>query len=426
MRLSKGVFHGLAACLAGTAAAQDGDLAARRAAAPDYARVCDASGAASFVVPGTETCLALAGSKVGASFRLEQLRITDGTSPFPRDKAWRVTGFETGLGAFESRPERDPAGAQVPRRDQLLAYIATFGDGFATTMSFEAQAARPAMPLGTIASRPDAEPISINGIPAPSFRGGRGGEVPEIVGTMRPEQLLGAVQLDAAAALRAHAGLFADQAPAAPSPAYPVPPGGAYGLGVPGGVQPNMDYLSPGDRLWLQAAYQTGYGAVAGTAVGSPAEASHFGGAFLAPFDSVHGWRPQSNADCGGTAGSACAHRWGTDSGPDAAQRSWLPTFSAAVGGSAQDVRYAPAGISGFGGAVAMPRQDEPKAGPSLIGMPFSGFDIGAEFMYIKVKQVRPGGGTAEPSPAPTAGAPVGKSNPTEYPGRLRVLQRAY
>ena len=76
----------------------------------------------------------------------------------------------------------------------LLAYTATFGNGFSATLSFEDQADRRAAIGSTIAST-TAAPITIGGISATSFQAQPGGSrVPEIVGNLRLDQPWGAVQ----------------------------------------------------------------------------------------------------------------------------------------------------------------------------------------------------------------------------------------
>jgi Porin subfamily len=51
-----------------------------------------------------------------------------------------------------------------------------------------------------------------------------------------------------------------------PHPASGFVPSPTFGFAVQGGVQLNADYLSPGDKLWLQAAYEKGaFGYIAGS-----------------------------------------------------------------------------------------------------------------------------------------------------------------
>src|ERR1700730_8515060 len=143
----------------------------------------------------------------------------------------------------------------------LLAYTATFGNGFSATLSFEDQPDRRAAIGSTIAST-TAAPITIGGVSAPSFPAQPGGPpVPELGGHLRLDQPWGAVQLSAAAH-QLRDTLFAMTALATPPVAvpggyaFPALTSNSYGFAVQGGVQLNADYLSPGDKLWLQAAYE--------------------------------------------------------------------------------------------------------------------------------------------------------------------------
>jgi hypothetical protein len=362
MRLLKGVVLGFAACLAASAAAQDADPLERPAEPLSYARICDASGAAFFVVPGAASCRAPGGQGLAGRHRFGPRTIAGGATGCGDDIAREARGFVTGpsratsqidgsgvrsevfprsgftgsvgltFGVTRSFLQADPiwisADTYAARDDERrtsagsraygttfvdkafirfagltagqartfqadaqdcakrggfdvtigsFAYTATFGDGFPTWIALEDRSSRRPAALGTIASWPESAPISINGISAPSFRtGSGGGEVPDIVGDFRGAGPFGTVQVDAAA-LQAYAGLFTNQALAAPSPAYPIPPlpSNSYGLAGQAGDQPNMDYLSPGDRLWLQAAYENGvYGTAAGTSTGATSGAA--------------------------------------------------------------------------------------------------------------------------------------------------------
>jgi len=106
----------------------------------------------------------------------------------------------------------------------LLAYTATFGNGFSATLSFEDQPSRRAAIGSTIAAT-TAAPITIGGVSATSFQAQPGGSrVPEIVGNLRLDQPWGAVQLSAAAH-QVRASLFQAGALAAIPPTPPFPAG---------------------------------------------------------------------------------------------------------------------------------------------------------------------------------------------------------
>jgi len=316
----------------------------------------------------------------------------------------------------------------------LLAYTATFGD-FSATLSFEDQPDRRAAIGSTIASTTGA-PITIGGVSATSFQGQPGGSrVPEIVGNLRLDQPWGAVQLSAAAH-QVRASLFQAGALATPpvstpgfTPAFAFPAltSNSYGFAVQGGVQLNADYLSPGDRLWLQAAYEKGaFGYIAGNNLAfdfGAVNQNRFPGSGFTPLNYFPGWNPQINSDCVFTGSGACEQQWGWDI-TGAYKHYWLPILSSAVFGSYLEVHYPSNALAGFGGAVGVSNLKETRIGTNLVWTPLKGFDIGAEFMYLHLNQTRPAG-LAPDSTLTATGLPAFQSNNNQYEGRLRV-QRAF
>jgi hypothetical protein len=298
----------------------------------------------------------------------------------------------------------------------LLAYTATFGDGFSATLSFEDQASRRAAVLSTVSG--------FDGTPA-------GARVPDIVGNVRLDQPWGSVQVSAAAH-QVRSSLYENGALATTPTnyAFPALTNNSYGFAVQGGVMLNVDYLAPGDRLWLQAAYERGaYGYIAGNNLGynyGAVNANAYAGAGFTPTDYAYGWNPQINADCVWTASGTCEKQWGWDI-TGAFRHYWLPTLASSVFGSYQEVHYSPNALAGFGGAVGVSNLKEARVGTNLIWTPIRGFNIGAEFMYVNLKQTRPVGlapdfGTGS---LKEAGLPTFQPNQNQYEGRLRV-QRAF
>ncbi|MCI0735860.1 MAG: porin [Beijerinckiaceae bacterium] len=319
----------------------------------------------------------------------------------------------------------------------LLAYTATFGNGFSATLSFEDQPSRRAAIGSTIATTTGA-PITIGGVSAASFQGmPAGARVPEIVGNLRLDQPWGSVQVSAAAH-QLRASLF-QAAALSPIPVTVIPPGftppfafpaltsNSYGFAVQAGVQLNLDYLSPGDKLWLQAAYERGaFGYIAGNnfanAYGSVGQNRFMGSGFVSePY--IAGWNPQINSDCVFTGSGACEQQWGWDI-TGAYKHYWLPILSSAVYGSYLEVHYPASALAGIGGGVGVSNLKETRVGSNLVWTPLRGFDIGAEFMYVHLNQTRPTG--LAPDPVLTArGLPAFHPNTDVYEGRLRV-QRAF
>ncbi len=326
----------------------------------------------------------------------------------------------------------------------LLAYTATFGDGFSATLSFEDQPSRRAAIGSTIATTNFTAagvpiPITIGGVSAASFQGvPAGARVPEIVGNLRLDQPWGSVQISAAAH-QVRASLFQGAAlspipvlppfPAGVTPPYAFPAltSNSYGFAVQAGVQLNLDYLSPGDKLWLQAAYERGaFGYIAGNnfanAYGSVSQNRYMGSGFVSlPY--IAGWNPQINSDCVFTGTGACEQQWGWDI-TGAYKHYWLPILSSAIYGSYLEVHYPANALAGLGGAVGVSNLKETRVGTNLVWTPLKGFDVGAEFMYLHLNQTRPTG--LAPNPALNAqGLPSFSANTNVYEGRLRV-QRAF
>jgi Porin subfamily len=305
----------------------------------------------------------------------------------------------------------------------LLAYTATFGDGFSATLSFEDQPDRRAAIGSTIAG------ATLGGITAASFQGQpAGSRVPEIVGNLRLDQPWGAVQLSAAAH-QLKDSLFATTALTTPPTtlAFPALTSHSFGFAVQGGVQLNADYLSPGDKLWLQAAYEKGaFGYIAGSnyafSYGSVSQ-NRFPGSGGTPLDYGGGWNPQINSDCVFTASGSCEQQWGWDI-TGAYKHYWLPILSSAIYGSYLEVHYPANALAGFGGGVGVSNLKEARIGSNLVWTPLKGFDIGAEFMYVHLNETRPVG-LASDKTLTAKGLPAFQPNNTQYEGRLRV-QRAF
>jgi hypothetical protein len=314
----------------------------------------------------------------------------------------------------------------------LLSYTATFGGGFSATLSFEDQASRRAAVLSTLASLPGADPLLINGIAGTSFQGNPGGaRVPDIVANLRYDDKWGSVQVSAAAH-QVNASLFSSTA-TANSPttyAYPALTSNSYGFAVQGGINLKMDYLAPGDQLWLQAAYEKGaYGYIAGNNLGfnyNAVNANRFYGAGFTPMDYSYGWDPQINADCVWTGSFSCEKQWGWDV-TGAFRHYWIPTLSSSLFGSYQEVHYSGNALAGFGGAVGVANLKESRVGTNLVWTPIKGFNIGTEFMYIRLEQTRPVGLATDygVGSLSAAGLPTFRPIQSEYEGRLRV-QRSF
>src|ERR1700730_2277576 len=208
---------------------------------------------------------------------------------------------------------------------------------------------------------------------------------------------------------------------------FPALTSNSFGFAVQGGVQLNADYLSPGDKLWLQAAYEKGaFSYIAGNNLAysyGSVNQNRFPGSGGTPLDYGDGWNPQINSDCVFTDSGACEQQWGWDI-TGAYKHYWLPILSSAVYGSYLEVHYPANALAGFGGAVGVSNLKETRIGTNLVWTPLKGFDIGAEFMYVHLNEPRPAG-LAPDSTLTATGLPAFQSNNNQYEGRLRV-QRAF
>jgi len=324
----------------------------------------------------------------------------------------------------------------------LLAYTATFDSGVSATISIEDQASRRAAIGGTFAgatlnaSGTAITPISLNGVSATSFQASpAGARTPEIVGNLRLNQPWGDVQLSAAAH-QVDASLFASDALATAPTAYafPVLTSNSYGFAVQGGAHLNLDTLSPGDNLWLQAGYERGaFGYIAGynlAFVYDAVNANRFSGSGFGAMDYGNGWNPQTGSDCVFTShgpslvsGGSCQQQWGWDL-TGAYKHYWLPALASAFHGSYLQVDFPRNALDGFGGGVGVSNLKEARFGANLVWTPVEGFDIGAEFMYVHLSETRPVG-LASNAALNAVGLPSFQGAISQYIGHIRV-QRAF
>jgi hypothetical protein len=287
----------------------------------------------------------------------------------------------------------------------LLAYTATFGGGFSASLSLEDQASRRA-PIGSTVTGFQATPA--------------GTRIPDIVGNIRVDQPWGSVQL-AAAAHQNNTTLFASPALATPPAAYAFPSNSQnnYGFAIQGGAQFNLDQWAPGDKLWLQATYEKGaVGYIQGLNLGfsgGPVNGNRYMGVLSYPY--IAGWNRGFDLDCVWTGSGTCEQQWGF-AVVAALKHYWLPTLSSSVYGSYMEIHYTANAIAGFGGAIGVPNLKETRIGSNLVWTPVKGFDIGAEFMYVRGANSFPVGQFVIP-----AGLPAFQSTQNVYETRLRVLR---
>jgi hypothetical protein len=297
---------------------------------------------------------------------------------------------------------------------QLLAYTATFGDGFSTTLSIEDSNARRGV-IGSVITGEQA-----------FYAGPR---APDLVGNLRLDQSWGSAQLTAAEH-EIRTDIFAPPAAVAPPANYswPVGTSNEWGFAAQGGVSFNLPFLSPGDKLWLQATYEKGaIGYITGNNLaytsGSANPVPGYANGTAEGLNSSAGWDPQYAQDCTWTATGRCEQQWGF-AFTGALKHYWNPNLSSALFGSYMEQHYGADALAGLGGAIGPSNLKEVRAGTNLIWSPMLGLDIGGEFMYERLSLSTPAG--MAPGPAlNAAGLPSFKANQDLFEGRIR-LERAF
>jgi hypothetical protein len=324
---------------------------------------------------------------------------------------------------------------------ELLSYTYSFGGGFSVTGSIEDNGARRTAIGSTISTIPTGQIVGsfVNSTAGNNFVGApQGNRIPELVGALRYDAGWGAVQLSGALH-QVEAGLYGTGG-AAPT-ANPTPTTGNFaavktdymGGAVQLGIQYNMDMVAPGDKLWLQAAWEnSAYGYISGNNLASsygPVDGNRYAGDAFTPMDNSVFWNTNPGYDCVFTASGTCDREWGW-AVTGAYKHYWMPTLSSAIYGSHLETFYsnaAYAGLSGFNSttnSVGVVAPKETRIGANLVWTPIKGFDIGVEGMWIHAAQSRPAGLAPDYILAGT-GLPGWKSNENEGETRVRV-QRAF
>jgi hypothetical protein len=300
----------------------------------------------------------------------------------------------------------------------LFAYTYAFSHGFSATLSVEDENARQAA-VGSTVFYSTAGGF-LNGTPA-------GTRWPDIVGNIRVDQPWGAAQLSAAGhEVRAQAYNTVASSSLVAGPSIPTFSSEPYGWAIQAGLQLNADYLAPGDKLWLQAAYEKGaVGYIWGDNLASSygaVDGNRFYGSGYTPADTSTGWNTNIY-DCIFTLSGVCEQQSGWDV-TAAYKHYWIPTLSSALFGSYAKINYSNNALAGYGGAVGVSNLSTARVGTNLVWTPIKGFDIGAEFMYVNVSQSRPVG-LASDTAIQSKGLPGWQGSLNQYEGRIRV-QRAF
>jgi hypothetical protein len=320
-------------------------------------------------------------------------------------------------------------GSDAPSTN-LLAYTATFGQGFSATISMEDPIWRrnpTAAAGGTVGlavtsggagstSQTAAGNIILGSSSISPVLNSAGtfsnlditqrNRLPDFVGALRYDQPWGSAQLSGAVHEIAMGTYVAGTAAGVSAPI----PSNEYGFAVQGGLKLNLPQIAPGDVLWLQAAYAQGAGSYTGVYVpqGSELNASAYTnqigsalGTGAGGFDSavdlngrqhltesfsgtiafLHYWSPEVRQGVFASAGRV--HFDGAlRSGISPLNGSAAPVFTVAGGGLTAAARF-----NAFGKDY-----NNFVAGSNLIWSPVRDLDIGVEALYERIEFV--GGGT--------------------------------
>ncbi|CAH1665400.1 porin [Chelatococcus asaccharovorans] len=398
MKLIKSLLLGSAAGFAAVAGAQAADLPMTKAAPVDYVRVCSVHGAGFFYIPGSDTCIKLAG-RVRAEFMYQQPlnngagegRYRDATGFRGRGQLdvdartsseWGVVRayFRFQLtrdsGAFRASydgPQGSTTNSNLDKafiqfagitagvaqsffdfyasaanfasapgtsmgsdngNTQLLAYTATFGQGFSATIAIE-----------------DRNQRNVGG----NYYDVAGERMPDVVAALRVDQGWGSAQLSGALRQLNSGALYGYNNSSRVDT--------EWGYAIQAGVKINLPALAAGDALWLQAAYADGglnYLGITGPTLGT------YTSAYIPTADAVlvngqiektKGWNVLGNL----------IHYW-------------TPSLRSTLFGSFWQIDY---GSTVTNNTVFRDYKIY-QAGSALIWSPVKAMDIGVEVLYAK------------------------------------------
>jgi hypothetical protein len=336
----------------------------------------------------------------------------------------------------------------------LLAYTATFGNGFSATLSME----DPTFRRQPILATRSASTGSIFSVPTNLFAGetpvavvttfgptggvlgtanldvAQRNRVPDVVGALRLDDAWGSAQISAAMH-EINVGRYSGAAVAAGAPAgtvvgqiTPQIPSAEYGFGVQGGLKFNLPQIAKGDVLWLQAAYSEGALSYAGQPFrlnGSEATTDPLSGRFsVSTDDAALTQDGQIKLTQAASFTAAFLHYW-------------TPEWRSAIFGSYANVNFADSLRSGdprvgnaflnsmtVAGRTFSPvlmDYDVAVVGTNLIWSPVRDLDIGVEALYSQVN-VKNRVIDANLNPGGAAGAPVRTTRSDDvFMTRLRI-----
>lgn len=400
MRFLSQLLLGGVAGLAFASGAMAADLPVRKAAPVEYVRVCSVHGAGFFYIPGSDTCIKI-GGRVRAEYRyLEPLWAIPGLGRAHDATGFRAVGrvnvdartgtdwgtlrafiqvdvfADTGVYNGQPGPAGDTtsvvldkayiqwAGITAGRATSffdfyandlnfgggalgslgsdltvnLLAYTATFGNGFSATLALEDRSAH-----------------TLNGF----IYAQAGQRMPDIVASLRVDQEWGSAQLSAALHQLNSVDIGIGAGGVGPgSGPLGSRVGTEYGYAIQAGLKFDLPMIAPGDTLWLQAAYADGATSYLGV----------YGDFNIGPVFGLVSEAVIVNGDIKKTRG------WGATA---AFLHYWTPSIRQSLFGNYTALDYS--------AATLVPDFKVWTVGSNVIWSPVSAFDIGLEVIYQKL-----------------------------------------
>lgn len=313
-----------------------------------------------------------------------------------------------------------------------LAYTATFGGGFSATLAIEDEVSHRARPSYWDVTNPGPV-IFVPGTAwfhTTQFLGTR---MPDIVANLRVDQPWGSAQLSGAIH-RVGVGMYNAAAIAGLPLNQIINKSDSLGFAVQGGVKFNLDMISPGDNLWLQATYAkgaVGYTNGSNLAFVNGVNISTNMGVGIARVSSGNGWQEGVvDGDCVFTYPGTC-DKSSAFAATAAFTHYWTPSVKSWLAASYYQVRYSDNALNPIATALAAGQPlfvtpptnyRELDLAAGLGWNPIRGFEIGAEVTWMHGVVSRPVG-LATDAALLAAGLPAFKASSDLIRGRLRMIR---
>ncbi|HMN72795.1 MAG TPA: porin, partial [Rhodoblastus sp.] len=260
-----------------------------------------------------------------------------------------------------------------------------------------------------------------------------GTRMPDVVANLRVDQPWGSAQISGALH-RVGVGLYSAAVVGA-MPGALFTKTESFGFAVQGGVKFNLDMLSPGDNLWLQATYAkgaVGYTNGSNFAFVNGVYSSTNYGVGIARVSSGNGWQEGvTDGDCVYTYTGSC-DKAKSLAIVGAFTHYWTPSVKSWLGAAYYQVKYSDAALNPIASSFAAGAAGTFVAGVTnykeldlvagLAWNPIRGFEIGAEATWMHGIVSRPVG-LANDATLLAVGLPAFKSQSDLFRGRLRMIR---